>query len=254
MKLKDNVVMITGAYGVLGTAMCLRFAREGAALVCVGRNPEKLSSLVEKVQKSGGNALGAQADVTDIIAVRKAVCEGRKKFGYIDRLVNLAGGPSGDGHGDVPFAQKDFDICRYVIELNLIGAMAWAHEVIPSIIDAGGGKIVNVSSIDGLRGTSDPGKCDYAAAKSGMFGLTKSLAKELAPYKINVNAISLGAFADGKLLDNKRPETYELYKTTEVIKRFGEPDEAAGLVTFLLSGEADYITGQNYIMDGGCYM
>ena len=254
MKLKGNVVFITGAYGVLGTAMCLRFAREGAALICAGRNREKLDIIVEKVRQAGGQALGVKADVTDIAEVREAVRQGGERFGCIDRLVNLAGGPSGDGHGDTPFAQKDFDLCKYVVAVNLIGAMACAHEVIPAMMEVGQGKIVNVSSIDGLRGTADPGKCDYAASKSGMLGLTKSLAKELASYKINVNAISLGAMADGKLLDNNRPETWVRYKTTEVIERFGEPEEAAGLAAFLLSGEADYVTGQNYIMGGGCYM
>ncbi len=253
MILKDNVVFITGAYGVLGTAMCTHFAKEGASLVCVGRNQKKLDDLVKKIRETGGKAIAANADVTDIKAVREAVRLGKEQFGKIDRLVNLAGGPSGDGHGDFPFADKDFDLIKKVVDVNLIGAMACAHEVIPAMIEAGGGKIINVSSIDGLRGTGDLGKGDYAAAKAGMFGLTKSLAKELAQYNIHVNAISLGAFADGVLLDNSNPESLKRYKTG-VIERFGEPFEAAGLVAFLMSSESDYITGQNYIMGGGCYM
>ena len=254
MKLKDNVVFITGASGVLGTAMCMRFAREGAGLICVARNPEKLSGIVEKVRKAGGEALGVQADVADIASVCEAVRKGGEHFGHIDRLVNLAGGPSGSGHGDVPFARKDFDLCVSVVTANLIGAMACAHEVIPAMMEAGGGKIVNISSIDGLRGSKDLGKCDYVAAKSGMYGLTKSLAKELAPHKINVNAVSLGQFANGKEKDNKNPESWARYGAGSILDRFGEPEEAAGLVTFLLSADADYITGQNYIIGGGCYM
>ena len=254
MKLKDNVVFITGASGVLGNAMCMRFAQEGAALICVGRNMEKLDSLVEKIHQDGGRAMGVRADVTDIAAVREAVRQGKEQFGYIDRLVNLAGGPSGSGHGDIPFAQKDFDLCVSVVTTNLIGAMACAHEVIPAMIEAGGGKIVNVSSIDGMRGSKDLGKCDYVAAKSGLYGLSKSLARELAPYRINVNTISLGQFANGKEKDNAKPESWASFGAGSILNRFGEPDEAAGLVAFLLSSEADYITGQNYVIGGGCYM
>ncbi len=254
MKLKDKVVFITGAAGVLGTAMCHRFIQEGASIICADRNQDGLNTLEEKIKRDGGKCLCVKTDVSDIESVKKAVELGKTQFGRIDRLVNLAGGPSGDGHGDVPFAEKSFDICLRVIADNLFGAMACIHEVVPEMIAAGGGKIVSISSIDGLRGSKDLGKCDYVAAKSGLYGLSKSLAKELAPYKINVNTISLGQFANGREKTNSDPESWKRYGAGSILNRFGEPDEAAGLVVFLLSAEADYITGQNYILGGGCYM
>jgi NAD(P)-dependent dehydrogenase (short-subunit alcohol dehydrogenase family) len=254
MKLQGKVVFITGACGVLGTAMCMRIAQEGGLLVCADRNGDGLNALVDKIHSIGGRALAAKADVTDIMSVRDAVKKGIEEYQRIDMLVNLAGGPSGSGHGDYMFIEKDFDICLSVITLNLMGAMICAHETVGYMIKEGKGKIVSISSIDGLRGSKDKGKCDYAAAKAGLLGFSKSLAKELAPYKINVNVISLGQFANGRGKNNVNPDSWARYGAGSVFNRFGEPDEAAALVVFLLSDEADYITGQNYIMGGGCYM
>jgi NAD(P)-dependent dehydrogenase (short-subunit alcohol dehydrogenase family) len=254
MKLRDKIVFLTGACGVLGTAISLRIIKEGGKLVCVDSNEKGLERLMEQIKQNKGKAIGITTDITDIKSVRNAVEIAKKEYRRIDMLVNLAGGPSGSGHGDVPFAAKDFDICSGVIDLNLKGAMICTHEVLNSLLESGKGKIISISSIDGLRGSKDKGKCDYAAAKAGLLGFSKSLAQELAKYKINVNVISLGQFANGMEKDNSNPESWKKYGAGAVLNRFGEPDETASLIVFLLSDEADYITGQNYILGGGCYM
>ena len=255
MRLQGKVVFVSGANGDIGPAICRRLAREGASVVCVARNAEKLNALADDIKKEGGKALPVAADVTDVTSVKKAVWAAKDAFGRIDMLVTNAGGtlkPYTISPDDTRFKDMDFDECVEVIKLNLFGVMICARETIGSMIEAGRGKIVCVSSIDGLRGSN--GKADYAAAKGGIMTFAKSLAQELAQYKINVNTVALGQISSGREKDNSKPESWARYGKGALLNRFGEPEEAAALIAFLLSEEADYITGQNHTMGGGCYI
>jgi NAD(P)-dependent dehydrogenase (short-subunit alcohol dehydrogenase family) len=252
MKLQGKVAMITGAGGVIGTATTLRFASEGAMIVAVDIDQTKIDVLKGKIADST-TFIGCIADVTKTAEVRLAV-QKAADIGGIDILVNIAGGPSGSGHGDHPFHDKPEEIWSRVVDLNLKGAMICSHEVIARMIEKRGGKIISISSIDGLRGSADLGKCDYSAAKAGLLGFSKAIAKELGRYRINVNVVSLGQIANGREKTNADPASWERYGAGSILNRFGEPEEAAGIIAYLASSEADYITGQNFILGGGCYM
>jgi NAD(P)-dependent dehydrogenase (short-subunit alcohol dehydrogenase family) len=236
MKLKGKVAMITGAGGVIGTATVLRLASEGAKIVAVDIDQKKLDVLKGRIAGLT-EYIGCVADVTNTGEVRSAV-EKAADFGSVDILVNIAGGPSGSGHGDYPFHEKPEQIWSRVVDLNLKGAMICCHEVIAGMIEKRGGKIITIGSIDGLRGSADLGKCDYCAAKAGLLGFSKAIAKELGRYRINVNVVSLGQIANGREKTNADPASWERY----------------GAGSILASSEADYITGQNFVVGGGCYM
>jgi NAD(P)-dependent dehydrogenase (short-subunit alcohol dehydrogenase family) len=252
MNLKEKVAMITGAGGVIGTATVLRLAAEGAKIVGVDMDQKRLEDLKGKIP-GRTDFIGCLADVTNSGEVHSAL-EKAAEFGGVDILVNIAGGPSGSGHGDYPFHEKPEEIWSKVVDLNLKGAMICSHEVIAGMISKGSGKIISISSIDGLRGSADLGKCDYSAAKAGLLGFSKSIAKELGRYKINVNVISLGQIANGREKNNADPGSWERYGAGSILNRFGEPEEAAAMIAYLASSEADYITGQNFVLGGGCYM
>ncbi len=255
MKLEGKVVFVSGANGDIGPSICKRMAKEGASVVCVARNADNLNALVEQIKNDGGKALAVPADVTDIESVRNAVKTAKEAFGKIDMLVTNAGGtlkPYLISPEDTLFMDMDFDECRKVLELNLFGVMICAKELIASLIEVGGGKMVFVSSIDGICGAY--GKADYAVAKGGIINFAKSLARELAKHKITVNSVALGQISSGREKDNSDPESWAKYGKGSPLNRYGEPEEAASLIAFLLSEQADYITGQNHVMGGGVYM
>jgi NAD(P)-dependent dehydrogenase (short-subunit alcohol dehydrogenase family) len=255
MKLQGKVVFVSGANGDIGPSICKRLAKEGASVVCVARNGDNLNALAGKIRNDGGKALPVVADVTDINSVRKAVQAAKNAFGRIDMLVTNAGGtlkPYNTSPNDTQFKDMEFAECIEVIKLNLFGVMICAREIIGSVIEAGKGKFVFVSSIDGLRGAN--GKADYAASKAGIIAFGKSLAQELAPYHIHVNTVALGQISNGREKDNSNPDSWTRFGKGALLKRFGEPEEAASLIAFLLSDEADYITGENYLMGGGVYL
>lgn len=254
MKLKDKVIFVSGANGDIGPGITKTLAKEGGKMVCVARNLEKLEELVAEIRAAGGEAIAVSADVTDIESIRNAVKVAEEHFGPIDMLVNNAGGvlfPYGTPASATQFMDKSMDAVRKVVELNLFGVMNCTHEVAKSMVARKSGKIVNISSIDGIRGSN--GKADYAASKAGIIAFTKSMAQELAPY-INVNCVCLGQMTNGKEKVNTDPESWKNYGKGAIKERFGEPEEAGALIAFLLSSESDYITGQNHIMGGGCYL
>lgn len=255
MKLEDKVIFVTGASGDVGPGICRVLAREGAKLICIAKNIDRLQRCVDEVTAAGGTAMAVSADVTDLESIRCAVSLGEEAYGPIDMLVNNAGGvlcPYGTPASATQFMERDLAEVRRVIELNLFGVINCIHEAAKSMVKRGKGKIVCVSSIDGLRGSN--GKADYAASKAGIIAFAKSMAQELAPHHINVNTVCLGQMTNGREKVNTAPESWAKYGKGAILNRFGEPDEAGALIAFLLSDDADYITGQNYVMGGGCYM
>ena len=242
-KLDNKVAIVTGGSGALGSAISFRLAMEGATVIVCGRNKEKLEFVCNAIKENNGLAIQKNLDVTDKSQIEEIFEDVYKKYGHIDILVNNAGGGS---RGEKKFLhQQSDDIINEIIDLNLKGTIFCSKRVINYMKENSYGKIINISSVVGINGMSK--YSEYAAAKAGIIGFTKSLAMELAPYGINVNCISPGMInqiAFDKPLN-------EVKTNKSFVGKVGKTDEIANAVAFLVSDEANYIVGQNLVIDGG---
>jgi 3-oxoacyl-[acyl-carrier protein] reductase len=247
MKLKDRVAIITGAARGIGKAIALTFVREGAKVAIVDIDHENLEILKNEIQKRKGEVITISCDITKSPEVKKMVDQVRRTFHRIDILVNNAGIIR---RGTIEtVTEEDWD---RVIEVNLKGTFNCCKAVVEIIKSQGYGKIINVSSIAGKMGdiTSAPG---YGPSKAGVDALTKTLARQLAPYKINVNAVSPHA------IETEMSAQWSEERRKEIIAsiplgRLGKPEDVAEAVLFLASEEASFITGEILDVNGGALM
>jgi len=247
MRLKDRVAVITGAARGIGKAIAFTFAREGARIALVDVERSRLEVSREEMEKGGAMAIALTCDITKSSEVQGIIDEVKKTFGRIDILVNNAGIIR---RGTIEtVTEEDWD---RVIEVNLKGTFNCCKAVVETMKSQRYGKIVNVSSIAGKLGdiTSAPG---YGPSKAGIDALTKTLARQLAPYGINVNAVSPHA------IETEMSAQWSEEKRREVIGsiplgRLGKPEDVAAAVLFLASDEASFITGEILDVNGGALM
>ena len=242
-KLEGKIALITGASGAIGSSISFRLAMQGAIIIACGRNMDNLKIVEKQVKENGGKIYLYKMDVTNEEEIKKVYNDVIEKFGKIDILINNAGGSARAGK-NYNYLQ-DIKVIKEVLDVNLFGTMLCTRIFEPIMVKQHSGKIINMGSVIGTNGLSQ--FTDYAAAKAGIIGFTKSLAIELAQYNITVNCISPGQvnqiIFDKVLEDEKTTKNY--------IGRNGKTDEVASAVAFLVSDEANYITGQNLIIDGG---
>jgi 3-oxoacyl-[acyl-carrier protein] reductase len=245
MMLKDKVALVTGGSRGIGKAIVLDLARNGAKVVFTYlKSEEPARLLVDEISKSGGDALAIRSDSKDYSQAKKAIEETIKKFGRIDILVNNAGIIK-----DKALMFMEPSEWQEVIDTNLTGYFNMARSCIVTMMKQKSGNIVNISSVAGVVGT--PRQVNYAAAKAGIVGFTKSLAKEVASYNIRVNAVAPGYIETDMTKDLKDKDG--LLKMIPA-GRFGSGDEVAKAVTFLAGDKSGYITGQVIKVDGGLSM
>jgi 3-oxoacyl-[acyl-carrier protein] reductase len=247
MKLKDRVAIVTGAARGIGKAVAWVFVREGAKVVLVDVEKARLEALQEKIQKEGGQALALSCDVSKASDVKQMVEHVQRGFGRIDILVNNAGIIR---RGTIEtVTEEDWD---RVIEVNLKGPFNCCKAVVEIMKRQGYGKIVNVSSIAGKMGdiTSAPG---YGPSKAGLDALTKTLARQLAPYGINVNGVAPHAI-ETEMSAEWPPEKRKAIVDAIPLKRLGKPEDVAEAVLFLASDTAAFITGEIIDVNGGFLM
>ena len=244
----NKVAFITGAGGYIGSETARTLAKSGIAIAVCDINEEAVNTTVESIKALGGVAFGRVLDVTDSADVDAAVAETVEKFGRLDIMVHIAGGSARIAGKDAQYRplveQEDYVIDR-VLKVNLYGAFYASRAAARVMIKQGeGGKIINFSSAVGINGLKN---CtDYAAAKGGVMSLTKALAKELGPYKINVNSVAPGIVM--------RPEENggdDRALKTNLLGKQCMAEDIANLVEFLVSDKAGFITGQTYVCDGG---
>jgi 2-hydroxycyclohexanecarboxyl-CoA dehydrogenase len=245
MNLTEKVAIVTGGANGIGEAICKRMAQEGANVVVADIAIEQAKKLSDKLANSYSRSLALKVDVTKSQDANYMLTAVLDEFGKVDILVNNAGRGSQDKG---VFSESEEDVWDFVIALNLKGVLNCTHAVINHMIERKEGKIVNIASRAGVQGTV--GLADYSAAKAGVIGFTKALAKEIAPYGITVNSVSPGPIATSLFLSN--PEEFqERIRSGVLLGRLGKPEEIASMAVFLASDEADFITGQNFIVDGG---
>ena len=248
-RLSGRIAVVTGAANGIGRASALRLAREGADLVLVDREGDPLQEAARAVEAAGRPALPIVADWTDPDAVQAAVTAVRQRFGRIDILFNNVGQSARERASEFHLSTEE--TWRFVIEVSLLTTMRATRLVIEEMRARRSGRIVNMSTESAFYG--DVGFVDYAAAKMGVVGFTRSLARELAPFHVNVNAVCPGAIRT-RAHDRLPKEVIDKVRTSVPMGYVAEPEDVAGVVAFLASDDARYITGQSILIDGGRWM
>jgi 3-oxoacyl-[acyl-carrier protein] reductase len=246
MRLKDKVALVTGSARGIGRDIALAFAKEGADVVISDVNIELAEATAKEIASLGRRSLALKLDVTKSSEVEESINKILDKFSKIDILVNNAG-ITKDGL-ILRMSESDWDA---VINVNLKGTFNCTKAVSRVMLKAKCGKIVNVASIIGIIGNA--GQANYSASKAGIIALTKTTAKELGSRGICVNAVAPG-FIQTEMTDKLPEEIKEKMLKAIPLARFGKPSEVASLCLFLASQDADYITGQTIVIDGGMVM
>ncbi len=242
--LSGKIALVTGASRGIGAAIALRLARNGAAVaVNYAGSHDAANAVVAQIQSGGGRAIALQADVSDFAACTDLVSRVVDEFGRLDILVNNAG-ITRDGLL-VRMSDEDWGS---VIDTNLSGVFALTRATAKVMMKQRMGSIVNVTSVVGLVGNA--GQANYAAAKAGVIGLTKSVARELAGRNVRANAVAPGFIETD--MTSSLPETVKEGTRGQIsMGRFGSPEDVASAVAFLAGDDAAYITGQVLAVDGG---
>jgi NAD(P)-dependent dehydrogenase (short-subunit alcohol dehydrogenase family) len=242
--LKDKICLITGAGRGLGESIARLFHQEGARLALSDVNPEGIEKVAESLEPSGRGVLCLRADVTSEGEVQIAVDKTVERFGRIDVLVNCAGIIK---HS--PIEQMSLEAFESVMRVNLTGTFLFCRAVVPVMKKQGGGKIVNMASLGGRTGRPGVG-VNYAASKAGVIGLTQTLAREVGPAGIYVNAIAPGPILT-ELTRQVGPEVFARWNAGRVVDKDGLPEDVAQAVLFLASARSDWITGVTLDINGG---
>lgn len=243
MKLEGKTAVVTGGASGIGKAAVMELARSGAVVICIDLNAAKGAELVREAVAANLKVEFEAVDLADVKSARGRAAELVKRHPRIDILVNAA------GWNDLqPFMENPPDYMDRVIAVNLGGMLHLTQALLPAIIACGTGKIVNVASDAGRVGSS--GETIYAAAKGGVIAFTKSLAREVARYSINVNCVCPGP-TDTPMLQSRPDKLKEAFLRAIPFRRFAKPQEIADAILFFASPRSDYITGQILSVSGG---
>lgn len=247
IRLDERVALVTGGSRGIGRAIAVSLATTGATVVVNYRgNQAAADETVAAIESAGGKAVAIQADVANGEDVDRLFKDVLERFGRIDVLVNNAG----ITRDTLMLRMKDED-WDAVMDTNLRGLFLCTRAALRPMTRARWGRIINITSVVGLMGNA--GQANYAAAKAGIIGFSKSVAREIGSRSITVNAVAPG-FIDTELTAVLGPETREALTKQIPLGRLGTPEDVAGLVTFLASEQAAYITGQTFNSDGGMVM
>ena len=242
----NKIVWITGASSGIGEALAYAFAKRNCKLVLTARRADELERVKKRCNLPEEQVLVLPMDIAEHALVETNARIVMERFGKIDVLVNNAG-ITKDGLL-MRMSEEDWNS---VIDTNLKGVFNFTKAVTRPMMGKKSGKIVNITSISGVIGNA--GQANYSASKAGVIGFTKAVAKELASRNINVNAIAPG-FIETEMTDKLSEEVKTNYLTNIPLKRFAKANEVAGVVKFLASDDAAYITGQTLCVDGGLVM
>ena len=244
MDLRGKVAVVTGASRGIGRAIALELAGLGASVVVNYRsNADAATEVVEAIEAKGGQAIAVQADVGDFEQAARLIKTATESLGRVDILVNNAG--TTRDQLLMLMKEDDWDV---VLRTNLKSAFNCCKAVARQMVRQRGGRIVNISSVSGICGQG--GQTNYSASKAGLIGFTKSLAKELGPRNVTVNAIAPG-FVVTDLTADLPKELMERAIEVTPLRRMGQPEEIAHAVLYLASDRAAFVTGSALVIDGG---
>lgn len=245
MSLQGKVAVVTGGARGIGRAISLRLAREGAAVAVWDLRPDGANETVAEIRQAGGQAIACVGDAADATGVARCAAETRAAFGPIRILVNNAGIVGFDRF--LTISEEAWD---RMMRVNMKGPFLCTKEIVPDMLAAGWGRIINISSSSAQTGASS--MSHYVASKGGVIGLTKALAIEFAPTGITVNNVPPG-FVDTPML-RESPVNIDNYAQGMPMKRPGCPEDIAAAVAYLASEDANYVTGQTLSVNGGRFL
>lgn len=246
-RLEDRVVIVTGGAGVIGSAYCRGFAGEGASVVVADLG--STDRLVAELTEAGHRAVGVAVDVADQASTEAMARTVLDEYGQIDILVNNAAFFKTVTRG--PFEDITVEEWDTTMAVNVRGPWLCARAVIPEMKRRGWGRIINISSNVVWKGV--PGFLHYTTSKSALLGFTRAMAREVGDYGITVNNVAPDFIPD-EFLREHQPGNEELVNAQRAIKRTSVPEDMVGTVLFLSSDEADFITGQAILVNGGAFM
>jgi 2-hydroxycyclohexanecarboxyl-CoA dehydrogenase len=250
--LEGKVVVVTGGGSGIGRAVCQRFADEGANVAIFDINGDGAAETTRLISDAGGRARAYITDISDYDAVEAAVAAAENELGPVDILVNNAGWDEAK-----PFLATDTALWRKIIDINLYGPLNLHHTVVSRMVQREGGKVINVASDAGRVGSS--GEAVYSACKGGIIAFSKTLARELARKNIQINTVCPGP-TDTPLFASFAGDAEQGKKLIDGLtraipmRRLGQPADYPGIIAFLASDDADYITGQTISVSGGLTM
>ena len=245
LPLQGKVALVSGAGKNIGREIALTLARDGASIVVNGRSDKAaVDGVVAEIVKGGGKAVAAMGDVSDPAVPPRLAEEAARAFGGVDILVSNAG-----LRKQTPFLDMSFDEWRGIMSVALDGAFLLGKAIVPQMVKRGGGAFVAISGISTHVGT--PNRCHVSASKSGLEGLMRALAVELAPHRITCNALAPGAI-DTTRGASAGPRPVE--NRPIPLKRFGTVDEIAAMVRLLVGPQGTFITGQTIHVNGGEFL
>lgn len=245
MRLENKTAVVTGGGGGIGFAICQAFAAEGANVVVSDINGAAAEERAEALRTGGCDAIAIQADVSSEDSAEALIAGTKARFSRIDVLVNNAGARIIKGLTEHTLADWE-----KMIAINLTGPFLCARAAIPHMVAQGGGSIINLGSIASFAGR--PNRCAYVAAKSGVLGLTRAMAADLAGQKVRVNTIAPGMIASPfNQTFAEAEDTGEAWANENLIGRWGQPDDIAGAAVFLASEESSFINASEIKIEGG---
>ena len=239
----DKTALVSGAGRGIGREIALELAQAGCAVICVSRNESSCGAAAEEIRKAGGKAESFAFDVSDAAQTKEKCAEILKKYGAVDILVNNAG----ITRDNLPIRMTD-DEWTDVISTNLSSCFYLSRNLVRAMMGKRWGRIINITSVSGIAGNA--GQANYSAAKAGIIGFTKTLARELAARNITANAVAPG-FIETDMTAKLPGNIVEAAKAAIPLKTFGKPADIARVCAFLASEEASYITGQVISVNGG---
>jgi 2-hydroxycyclohexanecarboxyl-CoA dehydrogenase len=245
-RLKKKVAMITGGANGIGHGCALRYAAEGAALAVIDLEQEPLDALRREVEGAGGTIFTRAGDCTDVETVRAFVTDATREYDRIDILLNNVG--QGARERKTKFLESEEEVWRFVVEINLFTTMRFTRLVAPGMVARKWGRVINISSESAVIGPV--GSHDYSAAKAGIIGFTRAVAREFAPDGVTVNALCPGPVMT-RALERSAGEEARKAMASIPVGFVGEPEDIAGMATLLASDEGRFITGQSIIVNGG---
>ncbi len=245
----DKVAIVTGAARGLGAAFATGLAEHGAAVALVDRLADQAQDKAAKIKEQGGTAIAVEADVSSRESFGNAVDEAVKVFGRADILINNAGFGTTEATHGVPWYDWPGDAFDAVVAVNLRGCFFGAQAVAPHMMKQGWGRIINVSSATFWSPVAEA--VHYVAAKGGIIGFTRALAKGMGQHGVTVNSLVPGLTKTEHMVEMYPPEAFEHFKALRAIPRDAMPQDLVGTVLYLCSPASDFVTGQAFIVDGG---
>ena len=241
--LSNKTALVTGASQGIGETIAIEMAKSGATVFCLARNKEALDTTIKKITENGGKATAFSCDISNNDDFKSIILNIVKEYGSIDILVNNAGITK-----DNLLMRMSDDQWDDVLNINLKGSFTCIRSVIKHMMKKKFGRIINITSIVGITGNA--GQANYAASKSGLIGLTKSIAKEVASRGITANCVAPG-WIETSMTDQLSTEVKNKFLSQIPAGKIGQSKDIANTVIFLASDEAEYITGQTITVDGG---